>query len=596
LGKCNLLLLLLVVGALTSCQTAQRSKSLSRPSSAVLAPKPLPLRPPSSALEHVQGPSDSLARNVTTASQLIDRAESLYTDGLYDYQAGDLGKAKQEFDDALSVLLQSNIGVLNDDRLTQEFDLLEDNINDIELAAIKQGNSLSAHPYVSTPIESFSGLTFTPNALAMQRMREEMLSIHSDIPLVTNQSVSGAVAYLTQHARGYLQSVLERLGRYGPMISASLRQDKLPQELVYLPGPESGYDPRAVSRKGARGLWQLMPATAELFGLKVNYSVDEREDPYKSTQAAARDLTYLYKTFGDWDLALAAYDSGPLTVQRAIQTTGYADYWTLRKLHALPPETESYVPIFLATALIAKDPRAYGFNVKADPPLQVDRVNVSVPTDLRLIADLVDYPADGLASLNPELKNWSTPAGDPGFMLTLPRGLGKAFEQRIALVPPNERRWWRAHRVTTGDTVARVAVRYHVSRWKLAEANHLSVNDDVLPGSYLLIPRAPTRIEVARVSGRLVRRRYYYRVRPGDNLDLLADRYDVTAYQIRRWNHLRSSHLVAGRRLLVYRLVPVHYRVRRRAHGRHIRRSHLAANYKKSRRILPSAILPPTAP
>jgi membrane-bound lytic murein transglycosylase D len=592
LRKSKLCLFLLAASALTSCQTAQRSTSLSRPSSATLAPQPLPLHPPLSTLNKLHPPGQVSEK--ATTSQLIDQAEDLYTAGLDDYQSGDMGRAKQEFDHALSVLLESRVGVLNDNRLTEEFDLLEDNINDIEIAAIKQGNPLSAHPYVPTPIESFSGLTFTANTGAMERMRQEMRSVHSDIPLVMNQSVSGAVAYLTQHARGYLTSVLERLGKYGPMISKTFREDGLPQDLIYLPGPESAYDPQALSRKGARGLWQLMTATAELYGLKVNYAVDEREDPYKSTQVAARDLKYLYKMFGDWYLALAAYDSGPGTVQRAIQSTGYADYWKLRTLHVLPPETESYVPVFLATALIVKDPQAYGFHVKPDPPLEVQRVRVEVPTDLRLIADLIGCPADDLASLNPALKGWTTPAYDPGFMLNLPEGTRGTFEQRIALVPQAERRWWRAHKVARGDTLARVAAEYHISRVRLAEANHLSLADDLPGGAYLLIPLAPSyRTVTARASGRWVRRPYYYRVKRGDNLDLIADRYDVTTYQIRRWNHLRSSHLVAGRRLLVYRLVPVYRYAGRRTPRRRIRRAPVAANYGGKRRTLAERDPPP---
>jgi membrane-bound lytic murein transglycosylase D len=585
LGKSKLCLYLLAVSALTSCQTAQRSKSLSKPSSKLLAPLPLPTPPQLATLNDLHSHTP-LSPTIQTVSQLINQAQDFYTAGLDDYQSGEMGRAKQEFDEALGVLLESRVGVLNDNRLTEEFDLLEDNINDVELAAIKQGNPLSAHPYVPTPIESFSGLTFTANPTVMRRMRAEMLSVHSDIPLVMNQSVSGAVAYLTQHARGYLESVLQRLGKYGPMISKSLREDGLPQDLVYLPGPESAYDPQALSRKGARGLWQLMPATAELYGLKVNYSVDEREDPFKSTQAAARDLKDLYKTFGDWDLALAAYDSGPVTVQRAIQKTGYADYWTLRKLHVLPPETESYVPVFLATALIAKDPQAYGFKVRPDPPFEIEHVKVPVPTDLRLIADLIDCPADELASLNPDLKTWTTPPEDPSFVLNLPPGTGRAFKQRIALVPAADRRWWRAHEVRPGDTLAGVARRYDIPRERLAEANHLSLADDLPGGAHLLIPYYPSVRSLARASGSFVRRPYYYRIKRGDNLDLLADRYDVTAYQIRRWNHLRSSHLIAGRRLLVYRLVPAYHYPVRQVHRRRIRRARVAAKYSRTRRIL----------
>ena len=208
--------------------------------------------------------------------------------------------------------------------------------------------------------------------------------MQSDLPLVSNDYVDGVLTYFQNRARGYITIVLRRLGVYQPIISEALRKEGIPQDLIYLAAGESAFNPYALSRTGAKGIWQFMPGTGLLYGLKKDRWVDEREDPAKSTQAAAHHLKDLYQTFGDWFLAMAAYDSGPLTVQRAIERTGYADFWSLRRLHALPTETENYVPIFLAIALIAKDPKAYGFDVQPDPPLAADQVAVSVPTDLRL--------------------------------------------------------------------------------------------------------------------------------------------------------------------------------------------------------------------
>lgn len=467
-------------------------------------------------------------------------------------------EARQEFNQALSVLLQSKYGILSDNQLSEEFNVLTDNINGIELAAIHQGTPLSPHQYAPTPEEAFSGLTFASNAGELQRVRQEMLSVHPDIPFVANPSVAGAIAYLTAHARGYLTSVLEGLGRYGPMISEIFKQEGLPHDLVYLPGPESLFDPSALSRKGAKGLWQLMPDTARESGLRINRWVDERSDPYKSTVVAARDLKYLYHQFGDWYLALAAYDSGPVTVQRAIASTGYADYWTLRRLHVLLPETENYVPLFLATMAIAKDPKAYGFNVDPEAPLEIDRVNVRVPTDLRLVAGLLDYPPEKLKRLNPDLRGWVTPEDDPAFTLNLPKGTAAAFEQRVAVVPASDRRWWRAYRVSAGDTLGSVALHYHVSEARLVEVNQLSHADPLSPGSYLMIPLAPwtpRRVLAGPAPTGWSRRAFHYRVRRGDTLDRLAERYHVSVYELRRWNGLRSSRLIAGRTLLIYRFM-----------------------------------------
>ncbi|MDE3180076.1 MAG: transglycosylase SLT domain-containing protein [Acidobacteriota bacterium] len=577
MGRAKYFILLLAVLAIASCETTELHKPLVKLPSAAMAPAPVKVAvaPPPSAPKTPPKPVNP--SKITAISQLIDRAEADYTAGVEDYQNGDFEKARQEFDQSLGVLLTSPYDIRSDKRLSQEFDLLADHINSAEVIAFQQGNSLSAHQYQPTPIESFSGLTFPVDPNVARRVQEEVKSVHLDIPLISNETVSGIIAYFQNHARGYIQHVLKGIDEYGPMISTALSQQGLPHDLLYLPGPESGFNPHATSRKGAKGLWQLMRSTAELHGLKDNRWIDEREDPYRSTQAAAVDLKSLYKEFGDWYLALAAYDSGPLTVQHAIQETGYADYWKLRALHVLPPETENYVPLFLATALIAKDPQAYGFSPVGAPPIKAERVAVPEPVDLRLAAGLIGQPVDTLVSLNPGLKGYETPSGDPSFRLNLPLGTKDLFEKEIALVPASQRLWWRAAPLQSGETMADFARRFRVAPAALVMANHITTDDPPSPGSTLLIPLAPVRTRMA--SGvRYARRRYYYRVRRGDNLDLIADRFNVSPYQIRRWNHLRSSRLVSGRRLLVYRLVavssrPSTYRHYRRLVHHHRRRT-----------------------
>lgn len=567
--RAGLLILVAAVFGLVSCETAQQHKPLGQPSAAALAPRPtLPQNQASGATNQLQtSPSAhpneaneaaASSRAVDTkqmeaVSQVIDHAEAEYTAGLDDYQAGDFVKSKQEFDQSLSILLSSPYNIRNDNRLSEEFDLLVDHINDAELSAIQHGNALSAHPYVPTPLESFSGLTFPVDPNVARQVQKEIRTVHLDIPLVSsNDVVSGVIAYLQNHARGYIERVLLGVQEYGPMISAALQKEGLPHDLLYLPGPESAYDPHATSVKGAKGLWQLMSGTAPQ--LRENRWIDEREDPYRSTMAAAADLKELYKTFGDWYLALAAYDTGPLNVQRAIERTGYADYWKLRQLHVLLPETQNYVPVFLATALIAKDPQAYGFTPPSAAPIEVDRVPVTDPTDLRLVAGIIGRPVDDLVKLNPALRGYETPEDDPGYMLNLPKGTKEEFEKEIALVPAASRLWWRATRFDGGQTLAEIANQYHVTTTAIVQANQLAPGDPPSPDAPVLIPLARPRI-VTEAGVRWVRRPYYYRVRPGDNIDLIADQFNVSPYQIRRWNHLRSSRLARGRRLLVYRLV-----------------------------------------
>ncbi len=484
---------------------------------------------------------------------LVKQVDGLYTKGMSDYQAGNLEESKQEFDQALSALLESGEDIRGDERLSSEFDKVEENVYAAEAASLERGDSLSLHNNEPAPLDSFSGLTFPVDPRTQQRAREELQSVHSDLPLVSNDYVDGVMSYLESRGRGYIDNVLRGAGKYGQLISEALRKEDLPQDLIYLAAGESAFNPLAVSNRQCVGIWQFSAATGALYGLKINRWVDERKDPVKSTLAAARHLKDLYQTFGDWFLVMAAYDSGAGNVQRAIERTGYADYWELRSRHALLAETENYVPIFLATALIAKDPKTYGFDVPPDPPLTIDEVTVATPTDLRLVAELVDHPVEDLVKLNPSLLRWTTPGNDPAFVLNLPAGTKDQFEQSIALVPPAKRIWWRAHKVLPGDTLSGVAAQFHITTASLAQANQLTAGSLLEPGTHLVIPLAVgNEAALARVREPSSYRLVHYRVRWGDTVDLIADRFDVTPYQIRRWNGLASSKLEVGRTLRLY--------------------------------------------
>ncbi len=540
------LILLSSVLALAACPKQTTRAPVKPPVEAVapailpqlpLAPFPKPPIPP---------PKDQVG-------ELIEQAETLYASGMEDYGAGNLDKARGKFDQAVALLLESKLEVNSDPRLSAEFDRLVENIYGVEVAAAEHGDIQSQRQYEPAPIESFADLTFPVDPNVKERVQEEVRSVHSDLPLVTNDLVSGVITYFQGRGRGFIVNVLKRKGLYEKTISAEMEKQGLPQELIYLAAGESGLNPFAVSRKRAVGMWQFILGTGELYGLKRDRWVDEREDPVKSTHAAARHLKDLYQTFGDWYLAMAAYDSGPGTVQRAIERTGYADFWKLRELHALPLETENYVPIFIATALVAKDPKAYGFDAGTENLPGPDQVVVSVPTDLRLAAELIGHPVDDLIQLNPSLLRWTTPANNPEFVLNLPSGTKDTFEKAIASVPSEKRIWWRTHKVEGGETLASVASKYRLSASTLAKANEMDRGTELEEGTRLLLPMPPgSEASLVRVHERGVRRLRYYKVRPGDTLDLIADKFDVSAYQIRQWNHLKSSKLAAGNTLRVY--------------------------------------------
>jgi membrane-bound lytic murein transglycosylase D len=515
------------------------------------APPPPPQALPLKAIEPIV-PAEIAPRPDTTDA-LVKQVDALYLSGMSDFRAGNLEKSKQEFDQALATLLESGLDIQGDERLSSEFDKIVENVYSAEAASLERGDALSLHNYEPTPLEAFSGLTFPVDPRTKQRVQEELQSVHSDLPLVSNDSVDGVITYLQNHGRGYMENVLRRVGTYGEIIGDALRKEGVPQDLIYLAAGESAFNPFAVSKAQCVGIWQFSQGTGSLYGLRKNPWVDERKDPYKSSLAAAHHLKDLYAAFGDWFLVMAAYDSGPMNVQHAIERTGYADYWELRKRHALLAETENYVPIFLATALIAKDPKAYGFDMQPDPPLAVDDVEVNTPTDLRLVAQLIDHPVEDLVKLNPSLQRWTTPGNDPSFTLYLPTGTKNLYEKNIASIPPDKRIWWRAHKVLEGETLAGIAKQLRVSPVTLALANQLTASSSLEQGAHLVVPMAAGNdSSLARVRESVPHRLSQYRVRPGDTVDLIADRFNVTTYQIRRWNGLKSSKLTPGRTLRLY--------------------------------------------
>jgi membrane-bound lytic murein transglycosylase D len=339
------------------------------------------------------------------------------------------------------------------------------------------------------------------------------------------------------------------------MIGKIFRDAGVPQDLIYLAQAESGFQPLALSRAGARGMWQFMASRGRAYGLERDHYIDDRQDPEKSTRAAAQHLKDLYNEFGDWYLAMAAYNSGPVNVQRAVQRTGFADFWELYKRDVLPKETKNYVPIILAMAIIAKNPAQYGLSeMQPDPPLAVDRVQLDYPVDLRLVAQCVDVPLETIQELNPSLLRLTTPK-DESFVLNLPAGTRDKYEQAIAAIPPDKRLWWRYHKVGDSETLASIARQYHVTGKSITEVNGLEPGD-VTGGTNLLIPIAAGRHapgEAERVA--YSRRPTRYRVQVGDTVTSIADDFGVSAASLRRWNHIKGDTLRRGRTLVIYRPV-----------------------------------------
>ena len=302
------------------------------------------------------------------------------------------------------------------------------------------------------------------------RAEVEIKFTRSDLPLMMTDEVAAYINYFSGRGRGVLERGLVRSGRYQEMIQRTLKEEGVPQDLIYLAQAESGFHPLALSRVGARGMWQFMAGRGAGYGLERTKWIDERQDPEKATHAAARHLKDLYNQFGDWYLAMAAYNSGPGTVQSAVKRTGYADFWELYKRNVLPKETRNYVPIILAVTIMAKNPTQYGLNdLVPDKPLPYEKVKIDYPVDLRLVAQCVDATPADLQDLNPSLLRWTTPE-ENGFELRLPAGTKDKYEQAIAAIPQDMRVWWRYHKVVPGDTVASIAQAYRSTPQAISRA------------------------------------------------------------------------------------------------------------------------------
>ncbi len=538
----------------SSCQTAQKPVSLlpakTAPAITSSAPAQAPQQTQAAApqadtqTQAQAAAAESKPESASPAASdpvgvLVASVEKEYQAGLANYQAGHADAAKQNFDRAFNALLESKLDVRSDDRLEKEFDRITEGVNHLDLGDfVSDSEAQQSEP---APIDETNGITPSADPNVRAKAQAEIKSTHSDLPLMMTDQVAGYISYFANRGRGNFERAFARSGRYHDMMVSILRQEGVPQDLIYLAQAESGFQPTAVSRAGARGIWQFMGSRAKGYGLQRSMWVDDRQDPEKSTRAAARHLRDLYAQFGDWYLAMAAYNSGPGTVQAAVKRTGYADFWELYRRNVLPKETRNYVPIILAVTIVTKNLSQYGFDdVSMDEPTAFDAVTVNYPVDLRLVADCVDATPAQLQQLNPSLLRLSTPK-EGAFELHLPAGTKQQYQTAIAAIPAGMRLWWRYPAVHSGDTLASLARAYHTTAKSIAEANQLD-GTALQTDAKLIIPVAPGKHSVsdtATYAHRITR----YKVRKGDTVQTVAENFGVSAQMIRRWNGLRGDSL-----------------------------------------------------
>jgi membrane-bound lytic murein transglycosylase D len=476
---------------------------------------------------------------------LIRRVEEKFASGEQNYKAGHLEAARKDFDDAVDWMLQSGYDPNSDPQLSELFHRVVDTVYTYELQAFRAGDGFNEAPAVPAPIDEVAEMTFPVDPRLKARAEEAAKNISHDLPLTVNDEVLSFLNFFqTPRGRAIVETGLRRAGRYRGMIARVLSEEGVPQDLIYLAQAESAFQPTALSRAGARGMWQFVAYRGQEYGLRHTWWLDERQDPEKATHAAAQHLRDLYKLFGDWYLAMAAYNCGPGNVQKAIERTGYADFWELYRRNVLPRETKNYVPIILALTLIAKDAPHYGIQAEPESPVATDMVKPGRAIDLRLVAETIDVDVETLRTLNPSLLRLATP-DDPAFELHLPLGSAPKFSAEIADIPPDKWVSWRRHRVAAGETLTAIAKKYRVTPKAIADANNLESTTALNTGEKLIIPAIQPAAENKR-------RMVSYRVRKGDTFLGIADRFSVESEDLLKWNRLKSKRVNRGMVLRIY--------------------------------------------
>lgn len=420
----------------------------------------------------------------TDTDFLLKKANDNFASGKLDFQAGKIEDARHHFNLAVDTLLGAPENAPDRPRIERRLEELVDEIYRLDVDKLSEAEPDDPVSYDKSPRDAVLEMTFPVDPSLRNKVLEQIRATASQLPLEMSDAVVGAINFFSsERGKKIVAGGIRRSGRYKSMIERILAEEGLPQELIFVAQAESGFLPRALSVKACVGLWQFAKFRGKEYGLTQTAATDDRMDPEKATRAAARHLHDLYTHFGDWYLALAAYDCGPGCIDHAVMRTGYADFWTLRRLNVLPKETANYVPVILAMTIMAKNAADYGLDhLDMEPPLQFDTIELQSPTHIALAAEAVDRPLSELRELNPALLKSIAPAG---YALHVPKGTLPALEAAFAVVPLNKRDSWRIHRVEPGDTMTALAKRYSSAAALISSANHEGMAS---AGEWMAIP------------------------------------------------------------------------------------------------------------
>lgn len=442
----------------------------------------------------------------------------------------------------------------------------------------------------------------------MELVKTAEVGVSYDLAIDLNDKVLSWVHSFTHDKRGFMERSLARASRYLPMVRQVFAEEGIPQDLAYLALIESGYTNKARSRAAAVGMWQFIRSTGRMFGLYGNAWVEERQDPVKATRAAARYLKSLYQRDKDWYLALASYNAGPGTTDKASNGTGSRNYWDMQRSRFLRTETKHYVPKLCAAVLVGRNPERYGLQFVPEAPYTYETVQVDRMTSLAVLSRLSETPLEQLRELNPELLRGTTPPG--AYQLRVPPGTSMATARVLANLPTSQRLDFTSYKIKRKDTLARVAARFKLSPDDLLTANNMTraqfrvgytiqvppppitpiddqdlvskgsrkatplertpsipatVADEPLlsrekveaPADLPTVPEQVVKPRREAVAKAPVRRKVepakprVHTVKRGETLFSISERYGVEIKDLRKWNKLRKGKIQAGQKLRV---------------------------------------------
>jgi membrane-bound lytic murein transglycosylase D len=445
--------------------------------------------------------------------------------------------------------------------------------------------------------EETIGLSGEDLRTQLEQVKAAELGVVFDFPIDLNDKVLSWVYDFTHGKRGFVEGALSRGTQFLPMARQIFEEEGVPQDLVYLALIESGFKNTAKSRAKAVGMWQFIRSTGRMFGLTGNAWIEERRDPVKSCRASARYLRHLYEASGDWYLALAGYNAGPMTLERASNALGTRNFWDMARSGYLRNETKQYVPKLLAAILVGRFPERYELNVIQMKPYAYETVEVDKMTSLSVLARHAGTDVEELKDLNPELLRATTPPGR--YTLRVPPGASGVTNRALARIPTGQRLDFQSYVIRKTDTLAKVAARFKVSQEDLLQANNLTkaqfragrriqvpppstipiddrdlkpipakervLVERPLPGLPTIPPEQPADTELPSGTNQAAKdlqaelpaprpveapaRPSAHVVKRGETLFSIAERYGISVGELRKWNRLKRNLIAVGQTL-----------------------------------------------